>query len=366
MEEKTTGKKLGVFLAVAYGIPYLMMIALYFGRKAGIDTTSIVNAQMCAPAAGVALGFLLFNKGEKRVPRFFMFTAVIGFAVMELLGLLCVLCPLKPLVSKSTVQEMFGQKIAIPVMAIDIYNYAGQFLLVVLSILMIVAFIVAGRERRAFVGISNRNIKRSFAMVGLFFVLYLVKFYASLMINALVTGTMNEVPGLVMAPFKNPVIILSFFTLPENFILLLFPFFGEEYGWRYFLQGILGRKFGKRAGVLILGVAWSLWHLPVDIFYYTEDTIPQMIVAQLVTCVSASIIMGYAYLKTNNIWVPVAIHFINNNMIPILSASTDPAILRNQSITWTAIAVEAVVVLFVYCLFIFSKTYNGKLQDKVL
>lgn len=365
-EEKITGKKLGTFLAVAYGIPFLMMILLYLGRKSGIDTTAIVNAQMCAPAAGVALGFLLFNKGEKRVPRFFMFTVLIGFAVMELLGILCVLHPLRPLVSKPSTMVIFGQKIVTPLMAIDIYNYSGQFLMALLSVLLIVAFIVAGRERRAFAGISNRNIKKSFAMILLFFVLYLVKFYVSVIIEGLISNTISAVPAQLTAPFKNPLIILTFFSLPLNFILVLFPFFGEEYGWRYFLQGVLGKRFGMRAGVLILGAAWSLWHLPVDIFYYTKDSVPQMIVAQLVSCVSGAVIIGYAYLKTNNIWVPVVLHFINNNMIPILSVSNGSAAFQNQHYTWTGIAVEAVVSLFVYCLFIFSKVYDRKLPDKEL
>lgn len=38
--------------------------------------------------------------------------------------------------------------------------------------------------------------------------------------------------------------------------------FGEEYGWRGFLQDELV-KLGKRHGVLLVGLIWGLWHLPV-------------------------------------------------------------------------------------------------------
>lgn len=38
--------------------------------------------------------------------------------------------------------------------------------------------------------------------------------------------------------------------------------FGEEYGWRGFLQTDLTR-LGRIRGVFILGVIWGIWHWPV-------------------------------------------------------------------------------------------------------
>jgi membrane protease YdiL (CAAX protease family) len=38
--------------------------------------------------------------------------------------------------------------------------------------------------------------------------------------------------------------------------------FGEEYGWRGYLQSEL-IKIGKRRGVLLLGLIWGAWHYPV-------------------------------------------------------------------------------------------------------
>ncbi len=85
-----TKKRLIVFALVAYGISFLMMIPMYIGKQKGLDLTQIVNAQMCSPAAGVALGYLLFYKGEKRVPKMFMIVLVINYAVQLVLGLLSV------------------------------------------------------------------------------------------------------------------------------------------------------------------------------------------------------------------------------------------------------------------------------------
>ena len=44
-------------------------------------------------------------------------------------------------------------------------------------------------------------------------------------------------------------------------------YFGEEYGWRFFLQPRLQKKFGKIKGVILLGVIWGIWHLPLVLFY---------------------------------------------------------------------------------------------------
>lgn len=31
--------------------------------------------------------------------------------------------------------------------------------------------------------------------------------------------------------------------------------------------------------------------------------------------------MAYVYMKTENIWVPVAVHFLNNNLIPVFAGN---------------------------------------------
>ena len=83
-------KRLLLFIAIAYGVSFLMMIPMYIGKQKGIDITQIVDAQMCSPAAGVALGFLVFYKGEKRVPKMFMTVLVVNYVVQLVLGLMSV------------------------------------------------------------------------------------------------------------------------------------------------------------------------------------------------------------------------------------------------------------------------------------
>lgn len=48
-------------------------------------------------------------------------------------------------------------------------------------------------------------------------------------------------------------------------------FFGEEYGWRGFLQEKMQRRFGKRIGVILLGIIWELWYMPIWFSVYRVD-----------------------------------------------------------------------------------------------
>ena len=160
--------------------------------------------------------------------------------------------------------------------------------------------------------------------------------------------------------FKQPLFYASIVSLPFNYLMTIVAFFGEEYGWRYFLQPIMQKKFGMKLGVILLGVVWGLWHLPVDTMFYTEDSVPQMIVGQIITCVSIGIFFGFVYLKTNNIWICVAMHFLNNNLVPILSGALSADVLQDQTVTWMQLLEILVIDLVVFCLFIFAKEYKEK------
>jgi len=362
-------KRLFTFIAIAYGISFLMMIPMYIGKKNGIDLTQIVDAQMCSPAAGVALGFLLFCKEEKRIPKMFMIVLVVNYIAQLVLGLLSVF--VNPFGSEDVIdladilgitgtdtEAMTGASTALNLS--QIYLLAGQLLLELTSILLWIGYFVAGRERRKFVGLSRNNERKGILLVLLFVVLYLPRVFIPAIIEGAATNTLSEFASEYAELLKTPLFYLALVSLPINYPLTLIAFFGEEYGWRYFLQPIMQKKFGMKAGVILLGVVWGLWHLPVDTMFYTEDSVPQMIVGQIITCVSLGIFFGYAYLKTNNIWVPVAMHFANNNLIPILSGALSADVLQDQSVTWLQLVEILVIDLVIFCLFIFAKEYKEK------
>ena len=365
-------KRLIIFIAVAYCISFLMMIPMYIGKQKGADLTQIVNAQMCSPAAGVALGFLLCCKGEKRVPKFFMIVLVINYVIQLLLGIASVFfMPFQAsdvidlaelLGSSGTGSEITGVSTKLP--AGQIYNLIGQSVLIETSILLWIAYFVAGRERRKFAGLARNKEGAGILLVLLFVVLYLVKNIGPLLLDGVINGTLPIYMSEYKAIAENKLFGLSVLGLFINYPLTIIAFLGEEYGWRFFLQPVMQKKFGMKLGVILLGIVWGLWHIPVDTFFYTEDSVPQMITGQIITCVTLGIFFGYAYLKTNNIWVPVAMHFLNNNLIPIITGEFSADVMTNQHVEWLYL-VEVLVIDFIFFgLFIFAKEYRSRKKVK--
>jgi membrane protease YdiL (CAAX protease family) len=365
-------KRLIIFIAVAYCISFLMMIPMYIGKQKGADLTQIVNAQMCSPAAGVALGFLLCCKGEKRVPKFFMIVLVINYVIQLLLGIASVFfMPFRAsdvidlaelLGSSGTGSEITGVSTKLP--AGQIYNLIGQSVLIETSILLWIAYFVAGRERRKFAGLARNKEGAGILLVLLFVVLYLVKNIGPLLLDGVINGTLPIYMSEYKAIAENKLFGLSILGLFINYPLTIIAFLGEEYGWRFFLQPVMQKKFGMKLGVILLGIVWGLWHIPVDTFFYTEDSVPQMITGQIITCVTLGIFFGYAYLKTNNIWVPVAMHFLNNNLIPIITGEFSADVMTNQHVEWLYL-VEVLVIDFIFFgLFIFAKEYRSRKKVK--
>ena len=352
--------RLILFFAVAYGLSFLMMIPMYIGKQKGLDLTQIVDAQMCSPAAGVALGYLLFLKDEKRVPRMFMWVLVINYAVQLILGLLSIFAnPFMP-------DEMITLPGEVDFPIGTTYLLIGQSVLMIGSILLWIGYFIAKREGRKFAGISRNNEKKGILLVMLFAGLYLVRIFAPTVIECVRTDTLKDLGPEFAEMVKSPVFLLELVSLPFNYPLTVIAFFGEEYAWRGYLQPVMQSRFGMKAGVILLGVIWSLWHIPVDTMYYTDDSVPQMIAGQLITCVFISIFWGYVYLKTNNIWIPVCMHFLNNNLVAVFSGQNGSDALTGQSISWIQLVEILLVDIVVFGLFIFAKEYKEKKKEEAV
>ena len=67
----------------------------------------------------------------------------------------------------------------------------------------------------------------------------------------------------------------------------------------------------------------------------------------------------YLY-ENQNIWVPIIIHFLNNNMVVVFSGTYSADVLQNQQIHWGAIPVALVMNLLIYGWVIFLKSFKEK------
>lgn len=336
MKEKGKNREVTIFIAVAYGVTFLMGILMWYGNIRNFDLSMFPNAQMFYPAAGVMAAILYTRKGDNLIPKAF-FIFFIGITVV--MAVAAVLSILQP-----------HALIVITGIPISLWTILLQYLLIGASIMGWVILLSTKKEKRRAYGLCWNNVKYSWFCIFLFLVLYMFR----MIIAVSVSGELTVLESTA----KNPNTWIQLSVLPINFFLVFIVFLGEEYGWRYYLQPLMQKKFGICKGVLLLGVVWGIWHLPVDLFYYTQNSRLLMIFAQQITCITLGIFFAYAYMKTANIWVPVVLHFFNNNLVPVISGNYSSNVLKNQSITWTELLMSLVINVLIFGGFLMSKPFR--------
>jgi len=159
--------------------------------------------------------------------------------------------------------------------------------------------------------------------------------------------------------------IRATYTFPENFFslslvggLLLSAFldqgsFLEEPGWRGFAQPLLqGRMNSPLAASLLLGVAWSLWHLPRDIGFGTVEALglAQYVFVYLpaftANCVLVSIVATYFCNLTGGSVIPaLMVHGLANDAVGLAGLSTGVTFTPSHQLTKLAPYLVLVLVL---------------------
>lgn len=148
-------------------------------------------------------------------------------------------------------------------------------------------------------------------------------------------------------------------VIPMVFLYVPF-FFGEEYGWRFFLQPRLQKKFGKIKGVILLGVIWGIWHLPLVLFYYsTPENFFYAVTHQITGCIFLSIVFAYFYEKSGSLWCVVSFHSINNAIAGIVAVKQG-GIQDLYSGDWMDLGVSFIVFTFIAIFFLKTDVFTEK------
>mgnify|MGYP000541426226 CR=1 FL=1 len=189
-------------------------------------------------------GVLLTGKGDKTVPKWFYLFFIVLTGAMAVVSVLSVMMP--------------DELVVVGGMGVSLWSLAINYLLMLGSVVFWILLLAAGKERRRAYGLNGNMWKKSILMLLLFVAL----FFGRTALSCALSGQM----GIFTLVLTTPSTWVMMGVILLNFFLVVPAFFGEEYGWRYYLQPLLQKKFGLRGGVVILGIVWGLWHLPVDFF----------------------------------------------------------------------------------------------------
>lgn len=321
----TQSKKQGlIFLLTAYLLPFLLGGFIYYGKSKGLDIFLFTAFQMLTPALAVCLILLGRKEQDPKVKRAFL--TYVFFTGLFLLA---------------SIASLFMKNFPLSLLQ--------NVLTTVFSLAFLVTIISMPRDLRRAYGLSLSHKKRILGALGIFLVLYLL-------MEVLVSLTeKNFQEILTYLTWNRLVFILS---LVVNFPLIFIFFFGEEFGWRFYLQPLLQKKFGMVQGTLLLGLAWGIWHLPLNLFFYSAPGSGLMsLVSQLFICVSYGIFFSFAYNYSKSLWTPVLIHYFNNHLVLLFSKNMDPSIIENQVLTWPSVLVNGLLMLVLFGSFILSP-YN--------
>jgi membrane protease YdiL (CAAX protease family) len=326
------------FLGLTFGLTWLLDVVLYLNGGLTYPGASLfLQLQMLLPAfSAILLGAFFFKESpvyyqtNRKTSRWFVYYYLL-LTFLYLLGSIITLIQPEQAVTLSSL--------------LLILNVLGLILLVVLRL-------VGGKDAFSGAGLGGGN-----ARVWLFYGLGLVAFYGFqtflnyiFKLGQLVDLT-TAFPQMAAAnlPAAALMPIMALNTVIIGPFLGLIIAFGEEYGWRGYLQTELTR-LGRVRGVFLLGVIWGIWHWPVIWMGYNFPGQPVLgSLAMVAFCVIFSYFLAYSVFKSQGVWTAAYLHALNNQSLSFffmfMVAPTN--ILSSFGAGWPGLALGAVIVLLI-------------------
>lgn len=314
-------KDLKIFIGISFIIPYIMGIAIYYCKLHDISTSIYPLFQMFIPFLAVVA---LLYKEDKSILKI---AAIRIYLVISLI--LFVL----------SIINIFNPE----------FSGLSEFVILISAIAMIIAISTMDKDLKNKLSLNNPNKKMTILMCLIFIFIYFLRLFIACILEG-ETREFVEIFNLHSLKVFISIILFSF--------LNIMPFIGEEYGWRAYLAPRLKEIYGVKKSILMTGFIWGIWHLPLNLFYYSDGILTSQIYSiliQLVFCTFLGIFLTYAYNKTNSIWAPVMIHYLNNNLALLFVTDFSKDIFSGQHYDLKETLFSIVSSIILFGIFMFSK-----------
>jgi membrane protease YdiL (CAAX protease family) len=119
-------------------------------------------------------------------------------------------------------------------------------------------------------------------------------------------------PGTEVPPIPSFIWVFIPISLLTTSLFATFILWGEEFGWRGYLQM---RLFAERPllAAITTGIIWGVWHYPINIQGYNFPGHPILgLLVFPISTVLLSIIFGWLRLRTGSVWAPSLAHAATN------------------------------------------------------
>jgi membrane protease YdiL (CAAX protease family) len=302
------------FLGLTFGLTFLLDLLLYLSAGYGQNTSTglLLQVQMLIPATvAIGLQFFFFRDGNiyhlQEGPRWFFYFYLAYSAIYAAIA-----------VSVALVRSPTYGTIAAAVT--QIMTLAGLVFVVVLRF-------ASGKEAFARAGLSGGEL-RYYVTFGLLLVaVYTAMTGLNVLFelgqpvdarSAVIQLSGGQATGLEQVPSAALLLLTGLQAVILAPILALLISFGEEYGWRGYLQGEL-IKLGKVKGVLLVGLIWGMWHAPVILMGHNYPGHPVLgVVLMTLYTIALAFFFGLAVLKSGSVWLAAFLHGLNNQVISFL------------------------------------------------
>lgn len=135
--------------------------------------------------------------------------------------------------------------------------------------------------------------------------------YFGIIISTQVLLNIRTVPDIskIGSPLTSTLLLLLGYPLTVFLVL------GEEIGWRGYLQEKLIGSFGSFKGVVILGLIWGIWHMPIALQGYNFPNHPYMeaFITYPLVGIALSLIIAYLGFNRYSIFIGALLHASNNH-----------------------------------------------------
>lgn len=324
-------KDLKIFILVSFIIPYIMGFAIYYCKLHNIDTNIYPLFQMFIPFLGV---IALLYKEDKNILK--IAALRIYFVASLILFVLSII-------------NIFYQE----------FSGLSELVILISAIPMIIVISTMDKDLKKKLSLNNPNKKSTLLMCLLFIIIYFLRTFLGYVLQ----GETNEFFKILN--LKSLRIFISIFIFS---FLNIMPFIGEEYGWRAYLAPRLKEIYGVKKSILMTGFIWGIWHLPLNLFYYSDGLLTSQIysvIIQLVFCTFLGIFLIYAYNKTKSIWAPVMIHYLNNNLALLFVTDLSKDLFSGQHYDLKETLFSIISSITLFGIFMFSKYIKDeKLWEK--